>query len=44
LTNEKVIRGKRNFNANLKTPDAHPTDPPIYKPTFSSKDPAKNSS
>jgi len=37
LTNEKVIIGKRNFNANCLTPDARWMVSLIYKPTFSSK-------
>ena len=52
VTNERVIRGKQNFNANClrrRTP-ARPTarstartHSPIYKPKCSSKDPAKKS-
>ena len=37
---EKVIRGKRNFNANCMTLDGIS---PIYEPKFSSKNPAKTS-
>ena len=43
LTNEKVIRGKRNFNANcLRHRTLGRTDSPIYKPKFSSKNPSNN--